>query len=70
MIFGLQNYSWNNYSWLKSAVYFAFCFITDDNFIFLDESRAEATFQYTVQNISKLKETSLSPPCYVRNLPW
>lgn len=35
-----------------------------------DESRAEATFSYTVHNISKLKESSLSPPCFVRNLPW
>jgi len=35
-----------------------------------DESRSEATFQHTVQNISRLKETSLSPACYVRNLPW
>jgi ubiquitin carboxyl-terminal hydrolase 7 len=35
-----------------------------------DDSRSELTFQYTVHNISKLKETSLSPPYYVRNLPW
>ncbi|XP_064603934.1 ubiquitin carboxyl-terminal hydrolase 7-like isoform X2 [Liolophura sinensis] len=35
-----------------------------------DESRAETTFTYTVENISKLKETTLSPPCMVRNLPW
>jgi len=35
-----------------------------------DESRSEATFQHTVHNISRLKETSLSPACYVRNLPW
>ncbi|XP_050394501.1 ubiquitin carboxyl-terminal hydrolase 7 isoform X1 [Patella vulgata] len=35
-----------------------------------DESRAEATFRYTVENISKLKDTSLSPSCMVRNLPW
>ena len=35
-----------------------------------DESRPEATFNYTVHNISKLKETVLSPPCYIRNLPW
>jgi len=34
------------------------------------ESRSEATFQHTVQNISRLKDTSLSPACYVRNLPW
>lgn len=35
-----------------------------------DDSRAEATFRYTVENISRLKETALSPPCMVRNLPW
>ncbi|XP_076458949.1 ubiquitin carboxyl-terminal hydrolase 7-like isoform X2 [Babylonia areolata] len=35
-----------------------------------DDCRAEATFRYTVENISKLKESSLSPPCMVRNLPW
>ncbi|XP_072029469.1 ubiquitin carboxyl-terminal hydrolase 7-like isoform X3 [Amphiura filiformis] len=35
-----------------------------------DGSRSEATFSYTVQNISRLKETSLSPSIKVRNLPW
>ncbi|KAK7792272.1 hypothetical protein R5R35_013305 [Gryllus longicercus] len=35
-----------------------------------DEARSEATFKYTVQNFSKLKESQLSPSCYVRNLPW
>ena len=35
-----------------------------------DESRAELTFQHTVANISKLKETSLSGVHMVRNLPW
>ncbi|GLG95277.1 Ubiquitin carboxyl-terminal hydrolase 7 [Gryllus bimaculatus] len=35
-----------------------------------DEARSEATFRYTVQNFSKLKESQLSPSCYVRNLPW
>ncbi|XP_074647259.1 ubiquitin carboxyl-terminal hydrolase 7-like isoform X2 [Tubulanus polymorphus] len=35
-----------------------------------DEARAEATFTFTVENISKLKETILSPPYMVRNLPW
>ncbi|KDR24281.1 ubiquitin carboxyl-terminal hydrolase 7 [Zootermopsis nevadensis] len=35
-----------------------------------DEARSEATFHYTVHNFSKLKESQLSPPCYVRNLPW
>jgi ubiquitin carboxyl-terminal hydrolase 7 len=35
-----------------------------------DESRAEVTFRYTVDNITKLKETQLSPSCMARNLPW
>nr|XP_012150583.1 PREDICTED: ubiquitin carboxyl-terminal hydrolase 7 isoform X5 [Megachile rotundata] len=35
-----------------------------------DEARSEATFRYTVENLSKMKETQLSPPCYIRNLPW
>lgn len=35
-----------------------------------DESRAEATFSYSVESISKLKDTTLSPPVMVRNLPW
>ncbi|XP_075231892.1 ubiquitin-specific protease 7 isoform X3 [Lycorma delicatula] len=36
----------------------------------VDEARSDATFQYTVHNFSKLKESQLSPPCFVRNLPW
>lgn len=36
----------------------------------LDEARSEATFRYTVENVSKMKDSQLSPPCYVRNLPW
>ena len=35
-----------------------------------DDSRPEATFKFVVNNISKLKETVLSTPCYIRNLPW
>ncbi|XP_030840591.1 ubiquitin carboxyl-terminal hydrolase 7 isoform X2 [Strongylocentrotus purpuratus] len=35
-----------------------------------DGSRSEATFCHTVNNISKLKETSLSTSITVRNLPW
>ncbi|CAG0923239.1 unnamed protein product, partial [Notodromas monacha] len=35
-----------------------------------DDARSEGTFSYTVDNISKLKETALSPPYFVRNLPW
>ncbi|KAJ9600814.1 hypothetical protein L9F63_001026, partial [Diploptera punctata] len=27
-------------------------------------------FRYTVHGFSKLKESQLSPSCYVRNLPW
>ncbi|KAK2160538.1 hypothetical protein LSH36_131g04007 [Paralvinella palmiformis] len=41
-----------------------------DDSIEHDECRAEAEFQYTIQNISKLKDQALSPPCYIRNLPW
>ncbi|XP_050346295.1 ubiquitin carboxyl-terminal hydrolase 7-like isoform X1 [Nymphalis io] len=35
-----------------------------------DNARSDATFRYTVQNISQLREQVLSPPCYVRCLPW
>ncbi|XP_044758285.1 ubiquitin carboxyl-terminal hydrolase 7 isoform X2 [Coccinella septempunctata] len=35
-----------------------------------DEARSEATFRFTVSNFSKLKDSVLSPACYVRNLPW
>lgn len=35
-----------------------------------DEARSEATFRFSVQHFSKLKDSVLSPPCYVRNLPW
>jgi ubiquitin carboxyl-terminal hydrolase 7 len=35
-----------------------------------DEARSEATFSFTVQNFSRIKESVLSPPCFVRNLPW
>lgn len=38
-----------------------------------DHSRAEATFRFTVTEFSKFKESKeskLSPPCVVRNLPW
>ncbi|XP_071578519.1 uncharacterized protein [Temnothorax nylanderi] len=34
------------------------------------EARSEATFRYTVKNISKMKDTQVSPAFYVRNLPW
>jgi len=39
-------------------------------FVFVDEARSEAVFRYTVHGFSKLKESQLSTPCYVRNLPW
>ncbi|KAK9885250.1 hypothetical protein WA026_010749 [Henosepilachna vigintioctopunctata] len=35
-----------------------------------DEARSEATFRFRVPQFSKLKDSILSPPCYVRNLPW
>jgi len=35
-----------------------------------DESRSETTITYTVNGISKLKDTVLSPIYMVRNLPW
>lgn len=42
----------------------------DDSGLEDDDSRPEATFRYEVPLISKLKETVLSPSCYIRNLPW
>ncbi|KAH6943428.1 hypothetical protein HPB50_021660 [Hyalomma asiaticum] len=35
-----------------------------------DEARSEATFRFVVPEFSRLKESLLSPPTYVRNLPW
>lgn len=35
-----------------------------------DEARSEATFRFVVTDFSRLKESVLSPPTYVRNLPW
>ena len=35
-----------------------------------DEARPEATFQLTIENFSQMKESVLSEPCMVRNLPW
>jgi len=35
-----------------------------------DDSKAEATFSFVIENISKLKESILSTKCMVRNLPW
>ncbi|PIK35425.1 putative ubiquitin carboxyl-terminal hydrolase 7 [Apostichopus japonicus] len=42
----------------------------EDDTLVEDDSRSEATFRHVVQSISKLKDTSLSTPCIVRNLPW
>lgn len=35
-----------------------------------EETRSEATFSFRIDEFSKLKESLLSPPCIVRNLPW
>ncbi|KAL5273891.1 USP7 family protein [Megaselia abdita] len=35
-----------------------------------DEVRSEATFDFKIPNFSKLKDSTLSPPVMVRNLPW
>eukprot|EP00058_Branchiostoma_floridae_P022195 XP_002607685.1 hypothetical protein BRAFLDRAFT_82869 [Branchiostoma floridae] len=35
-----------------------------------EQSQAEATFRFTVENFSKLNEQKFSPAIFVRNLPW
>ncbi|KAG9509762.1 Ubiquitin carboxyl-terminal hydrolase 7, partial [Fragariocoptes setiger] len=35
-----------------------------------EEACSEATFRFVIEEVSKLKESVLSPPTYVRNLPW
>ena len=35
-----------------------------------DEARAEATFKFVVKNFSEIKDTALSEPTIIRNLPW
>jgi len=35
-----------------------------------DDARSEATFQFKIENFSKMKDSVLSSPTYVRNLPW
>ena len=35
-----------------------------------DTARPQATFSFTVNNFSTLSESVLSPPTFVRNLPW
>ncbi|TRZ03206.1 hypothetical protein DNTS_021041, partial [Danionella cerebrum] len=32
--------------------------------------RAEATFRFVVERFSRLTESVISPPYFVRNLPW
>lgn len=34
------------------------------------EAASEATFRHVIENISEIKESVLSPPVHVRNLPW
>jgi len=36
----------------------------------MDDARPEATLVYKVENFTSLKESVLSPPTMVRNLPW
>ena len=35
-----------------------------------DDARPEAVFRYTVEKFSSVRESVLSGPCMVRNLPW
>jgi hypothetical protein len=35
-----------------------------------DDSRAEATITFSIDNISKMKDQVLSHQVYIRNLPW
>ena len=35
-----------------------------------DPSRAEGLIHFDVQNFSKIKDTTLSDPVTIRNLPW
>ncbi|XP_071963374.1 ubiquitin carboxyl-terminal hydrolase 7-like [Antedon mediterranea] len=42
----------------------------DEEWLEQDGSRSQATFNFVVENVSKLKETALSQPTTVRNLPW
>lgn len=43
---------------------------TDASAMYDEEMRSEAVFSFRVDNFSKLRDSVLSPPCYVRNLPW
>ncbi|CAH1250617.1 USP7 [Branchiostoma lanceolatum] len=42
----------------------------DDEMETEEESRAEATFRFTVDNFNKLDEEKISPARFIRNLPW
>lgn len=35
-----------------------------------DEIRSNAEFSFKIENFSKVRTSLLSPPCYIRNLPW
>ena len=35
-----------------------------------DEARSEATFRFKVENFSGIRDSVLSEPCIIRNLPW
>ena len=35
-----------------------------------DSARPEGVVHFTVKDFSRLKETILSDPVYIRNLPW
>jgi hypothetical protein len=35
-----------------------------------DEARSEATFRFKVENFLSIKDSVLSEPCIIRNLPW
>ncbi|XP_066265159.1 E3 ubiquitin-protein ligase TRIM45-like [Branchiostoma lanceolatum] len=44
--------------------------IQDDEMADEENSRAEATFRFTVDNFSNVNERKLSPAVFIRNLPW
>lgn len=54
---------------LVFGVFFSFQIIV---YVFVPDTswRSEATFQFTVERFNRLSESVLSPPCFVRNLPW
>ena len=35
-----------------------------------DEARSEAVITFKVENFSQIRDSALSPPCIIRNLPW